>query len=310
MIQRATALKNFTDYLPTRPYCTNDVHLGQTVKGKEAALSYANIQPNTSGKVVWVSFDVDHSDGATAWSRLSAPPPTLSIENPANGHAHLLYALKAPVPRTDAARIKPVLYLAACQEGLRRQLGADPGYSGHLCKNPLHSRWNTQSYAGTYELGDFQEWFDIPKPADMKKRVRDPDYAGLGRNCELYERLRVESYRLVRKFWLPGGFEHFKEATRIRADDLNAECFTEPLPLSEVKGLAASVARWVWKHFNPADFRAIQAKRGARKGATVRAALMPVVMRLIGEGKSQREVAAAVGVSAMSVNRWLAGAAD
>jgi hypothetical protein len=305
MNQRATALKNFTDYLPTRPYCTDDPRLGQTVRGKDHAISYANIQPNTSGKVVWISFDVDHNDGATAWHRLSAPPPTLSIENPVNGHAHLLYALQAPVPRTDAARIKPMLYLAACQEGLRRKLRADPGYSGHLCKNPTHAKWNTQSYAGTYDLGDFAEWFDVPKPADMKKRVHDPDYAGLGRNCELYERLRVEAYHLVRKFWLPGGFEPFNEATRNRAEDINAQCFAESLPLSEVKGLAASVSRWVWKHFNPADFRAIQAKRGARKGAEKRAELLPQVLRLIGEGRSQREVAAFVGVDHKTVSNWL-----
>jgi len=305
MNQRSNALQKFTDYLPTRPYCTNDPHLGQTVRGKDHAISYANIQPNTSGKVVWLSFDVDHADGATAWDRLGAPPPTLSIENPVNGHAHLLYALEAPVPRTDAARIKPVLYLAACQEGLRRKLGADPGYSGHLCKNPFSIRWNTQSFAGSYELGDFSEWVDIPKPADMKKRVRDPDYAGLGRNCELYERLRVESYRLVRKFWLPGGFEHFKDAVHLRADDLNAECFSEPLPLSEVKGLAASIARWVWKHFNPAEFRKIQSIRGALKGAANRAALLPVVLRLIGEGRSQREVAALVDVDHKTVSNWL-----
>lgn len=304
MNQRATALKNFTDYLPTRPYCTDNPTLGQTVRAKNIALSYANIQPNTHGKVVYLAFDVDKNDGATAFYRLNAPPPTLSIENPANGHAHLLYALETPVPRTDAAHIKPILYLAACQEGLRRKLGADPGYSGHLCKNPLHDRWNTQSYAGNYQLGDFAEWFDIPRPADMAKRVRDPDYAGLGRNCTLFEKLRVESYRMVRKFWLPGGFEPFKETMRVLGEDLNAQ-FAVPLPVSEVQGLAASIARWVWQHFNPAEFRAIQSKRGARKGATTRAALMPVVLRLIAEGKSQREVAAAVGVGVMTVNDWL-----
>jgi hypothetical protein len=305
MNQRSNALKNFTDYLPTRPYCTNDPHLGQTVRGKESALSFANIQPNTSGKVVWISFDVDHNDGATAWNRLSAPPPTLSIENPANGHAHLLYALQAPVPRTDAARIKPMLYLAACQEGLRRKLGADPGYSGHLVKNPLHSRWNTLSYAGTYELGDFAEWFDIPKPADMKKRVLDPDYAGLGRNCELFERLRPAAYQMVRKYWKPGGDEQFKQALHMLASDMDAELFHESLPVAEVKAIAASVSRWVYKHFNPAEFRAIQSKRGARKGAEKRAALLPVVLRLIGEGKSQREVAALVDVDHATVSRWL-----
>lgn len=305
MNQRATALKNFTDYLPTRPYCTNEPRLGQTRASKESALSFANIQPNTNGKVVWISFDVDHSDGATAFHRLSAPPPTLSIENPVNGHAHLLYALTAPVPRTDAARAKPLLYLAACQEGLRRKLGADPGYSGHLVKNPLHSKWNTQSYAGTYELGDFAEWFNIPKPDDMKKRVRDPDYAGLGRNCELFERLRPAAYQMVRKYWRPGGDEHFKDALRTFAEHMNVECFAEPLPLSEVKGIAAGIARWVYKNFNPDEFRAYQSRMGARKGAKKRAELMPVVLRMIGEGKSQREVAAAVGIGVMTVNDWL-----
>ena len=298
------AFQLFAECLPRRPYCTDDPHLGQTVRGRADALKFANIQPNTSGKVVWLAFDVDMGDGATAWDRLSAPPPTLAIENPANGHAHLLYALQAPVPRTEAARARPLLYLAAAQEGIRRKLGADPGYSGHLCKNPFSARWNTRQWAGAYSLAELSDWVDLPRIADMKKRVADPDYAGLGRNCELFERLRPLSYSLVRRFWLPGGFEPFRDALRTLADDLNAG-FAVPLPVAEVRAIAASCARWVWKNFDPATFRAIQAKRGARKGAAKREALMPEVLRLIGEGKSQREVAAAVGADQATVARWL-----
>ncbi len=305
MATHSTAQQFFIDSLPRRPYCTNDPHLGQTVRGTEAALKFSHIQPNTSGKVVWLAFDVDHPDGATAFHRMNAPPPTLSIENPLNGHAHLLYALEAPVPRTEAARAKPLFYLAAAQEGLRRKLTADPGYSGHLCKNPLHDRWVTHSFAGAYSLGELSDWIVLPSPDDMKKRVRDPDYAGLGRNCELYERLRPEAYRLWRKFAIPGGLEPFKEAVRMRADDLNAEHFTELLPMAEVKSLAASIARWVWSKFSHADFRKIQSVRGTRKGQARRDLLLPEVLRLIGEGRSQREVAAAVGVGVMTVNDWL-----
>lgn len=298
------ALKIFTDNLPRRPYCTNDPHHGQTVRGKDVALSFANIQPNTSGKVVWLSFDVDHTDGATSWDRLSAPPPTLAIENPANGHAHLLYALEAPVPRTELSRAKPLLYLAAAQEGIRRKLQADAGYSGHLCKNPLHPRWQTRQWAETYTLAEISDWVDLPRIADMKKVVGDPEYAGLGRNCELFEQLRQRAYRLVKRFWIPGGFEHYREAVRMLADDLNSG-FAIPLPLSEVRAISGSCARWIWKHFDSASFRAVQSVRGSRKGATKRESLMPVVLRLIGEGKSQREVAAAVGVGVMTVNDWL-----
>ena len=305
MTSQSTALQLFMETLPRRPYCTDNPRQGQTVRSKDTALGFSHIQPNTSGKVVWLAYDIDQPDGATAWHHRNAPPPTLSIANPANGHAHLLYALEAPVARTEAARAKPLRYLAAVQEGLRRKLMADPGYSGHLCKNPLHERWVTQSFAGAYGLGDLSEWFVLPSPQDVKRRVRDPDYAGLGRNCELFERLRKEVYGLVRQFWSPGGFEPFKEAVRMRADDLNAEHFKELLPRAEVKSLAVSIARWVWSRFNPADFRRIQAVKGSMKGKKTRDQLMPQVLLLIGQGKSQREVAAAVGVSAMAVNRWL-----
>ena len=305
MTTQSTALELFVETLPRRPYCTDNPRQGQTVRSKDTALGFSHIQPNTSGKVAWLAFGIDEPDGAMAWHHRNAPPPTLSIQNPANGHAHLLYAMEAPVARTEAARAKPLFYLAAVQEGLRRKLMADPGYSGHLCKNPLHERWGTQSWASTYSMGHLSEWIVLPSPDDMRKRVRDPDYAGLGRNCELFERLRPETYRLVRKFWVPGGFEPFKQAVRMRAGDLNTEHFKELLPRAEVKSLAASIARWVWSRFNPADFRRIQAVKGSMKGKKTRDQLMPQVLLLIGQGKSQREVAAAVGVSAMAVNRRL-----
>lgn len=259
MASQSTALQLFMDTLPSRPYCTDDPRLGQTVRSKERALQFSHIQPNTSGKVVWLAFDVDHTDGSTSWDRLSAPPPTLAIENPTNGHAHLLYALEAPVPRTELARAKPLLYLAAAQEGIRRKLQADPGYSGHLCKNPQHPKWNTRQWADPYSLTDLSEWVDLPRIADMKKRVSDPDYAGLGRNCELFERLRQEAYRLVRRFWIPSGFEHFKDALHLLAEDFNS-AFAIPLPIVEIKSLSASCARWIWQRFNPTEFRAVQSK--------------------------------------------------
>ena len=305
MISQSTALELFMETLPRRPYCTDNPRQGQTVRSKDTALGFSHIQPNTSGKVAWLAYDIDEPDGAMAWHHMNAPPPTLSIENPANGHAHLLYALESPVPRTEAAWPKPLRYLASVQEGLRRKLRADPGYSGHLCKNPLHERWQTQSWAGTYSMGLLSEWIVLPSPDDMKKRVRDPDYAGLGRNCKLFERLRAEAYGLVRQFWSPGGFERFKEAVRMRADDLNAKHFKELLPMAEVKSLATSVSRWIWARFTPAEFRRIQAVRGARKGQARRDLLLPEVLRLIGEGRSQREVAAAVGVGVMTVHDWL-----
>ncbi|WP_443612377.1 primase C-terminal domain-containing protein, partial [Acinetobacter pseudolwoffii] len=43
--------------------------------------------------------------------------------------------------------------------------------------------------------------------------------------------------------------------------------FEEPLPLSEVKATAKSIAKWVWQRFSYGDFSEIQSKRGAKGGA-------------------------------------------
>ena len=46
---------------------------------------------------------------------------------------------------------------------------------------------------------------------------------------------------------------------------LNAQ-FITPLPLSEVKAIAKSIANWTFKHFTPSKFRESQAKKGAKGG--------------------------------------------
>ena len=58
------------------------------------------------------------------------PPPTLTVSNPDNGHAHLFYGLTTPVGMSDAARDAPIRYAAAVQAALLVKLCADPGYAG------------------------------------------------------------------------------------------------------------------------------------------------------------------------------------
>jgi hypothetical protein len=241
---------------------------------------------------------------ADRWQDSCAAPPTLVVINPSNGHAHALYGLEQPIPRTDAARAKPLAYLAAIQEGMRRQLGADPGYSGYLVKTPGHTAWITESYGSFYSLGYLEEWCDLPRLADMRRTAANQDYAGLGRNCTLFEHMRKAAYNDVRSFWGSRDFDAFQAHMLAIAAGMNMQ-FNIPLPHSEVKGIARSVTRWVWKRFTPVEFRAIQARRGARKGQAKRDALLPKVLRLIGEGKSQREVAHIVGIGLMTVNDWL-----
>ena len=66
------------------------------------------------------------------------PAPHWIAINPENGNYHLGYLLAAPVARTNAARLKPLRYLAAIEHVLAKKLGADMGYVGLITKNPVH----------------------------------------------------------------------------------------------------------------------------------------------------------------------------
>lgn len=299
----AAVLDHFRDTAPRRAFCTDYPRDGQYMRPRSVALLHRHIQPNTSGLVRWLVFDIDRSDAAYRWQDVNACPPSLVMVNPANGHAHFAYALQAPVPRTEISRIRPLQYLSAIEEGTRRRLGADPGYSGGLIKTPGHPAWRTLSFGGVYSLSELAEWCDLPSPLEMRRMAANQDYAGLGRNCTLFEHVRKQAYQDVRKFWRPGGYEAFRDHCLVLAESLNR--FTQPLPQSEIRSIARSIAKWVWQRFNPAEFRAIQARRGSRKGASKRAELLPKVRDMAVRGFTQQVIADSLGISQKTVSNWL-----
>lgn len=298
------ALDLFRATAPRRAYCTDSPQQGQYINARDVALSYSHIQPNTSGLVRWLCFDVDQMDAAVRWQDKNAAPPTLVMVNPANGHAHYAYGLATPVPKTQLSRIRPLQYLAAIQEGTRRRLGADPGYSGSLIKTPGHPAWRTDSFAGVYGLSDLAEWCELPAPSELRRMAANEDYAGLGRNCTLFEHLRKQSYRLVRDYWRPGGYDDFALNILMIAEVLNVQ-FSNPLSYGEIKSIAKSVSNWTWQRFNPAEFRAIQSARGSRKGAAKREALLPKVRDMAERGLTQQVIADSLGIAQKTVSNWL-----
>lgn len=300
------ALSLFEQTAPARPFCSNDPRTeGQYRLRRCEAMQRRHIQPNAHRRVTWLCFDVDRPGAAYDWNGRNLPPPTFTIENPRNGHAHLAYALTNPIPRSDISRIKPLQYMAAVSEGIRAQVGADLGYSGGLMKTPGHPAWRTASYAGAYSLGELADWVTPVSPADLRKKARDSEYAGLGRNCLLFELLRTYAYTAWRRSHV-AGFEVFRAEVEVRAIELAAENSPrDPLPANEARAIARSVARWVWRRFSPSGFAAYQSAVGSRKGKDVRDEKLPEVLRLVGEGKSQREVATIVGVNHATISRWL-----
>lgn len=250
----------FMDRLPRRPWCSNNPKHGLIVRPAETALQHRHIQPNPPLALAWLIFDLDYQGAAFAWERAGLPPPTITVSNPDNGHAHLFYGLTTPVVKSDAARGAPLRYAASVEAAFLARLRADPGYTHRLAKNPLHPSWRSIWVNHLYDLGELAEYVTLPKRLPRRREI-----FGVGRNCTLFDESRVWSYQWVREYKRNGATpEQWREAVHGQATRMNT--FEIPLPLSEVKALAKSIAKWTWSTFSDARFSEIQAARGKLGG--------------------------------------------
>ena len=215
----------------------------------------------------WLGFDVDRIGAAIDWSDRNAPAPTLTITNPKNGHAHLLYALKTSIRTAPDGRMKPLRYAAAVENALRKKLEADAGYSGLICKNPNHGHWKIAVWQPElYTLDWLADFLDL-NAANDKEIVAD---YGLGRNCTLFDKTRKWAYRAIRQGW--PDYEHWLLACYERASAYNLQ-FLTPLKEKEVYAIAKSIAKWSFSRLSPEGFEhyvsrthtpAIQSVRGKK----------------------------------------------
>ncbi|MGP5239809.1 replication initiation protein [Pseudomonas helleri] len=278
-------VKLFEDYLPRRPYHTDDLISGLKINKKEKAKLARLIQPNGPTHRYWMVFDLDRTDAGMHWDTVGAPAPNLIARNPANGHAHLLYLLQTPVRTAMDGKTAPLRYAAAIEAGLRSRLGADRGYSGLICKNPINSHWIVHQWqADPYTLDDLADYIDLTPEKAKEKPIED---YGLGRNCMLFDQLRAWAYKAIRQGWPT--YEQWLNACLDRATGYNVN-FTTPLDISEVKHTAKSVAKWTHRNFNRGTFddyvarthtSEIQAIRG-RKGGLVGKGGRPAIITVNG----------------------------
>lgn len=263
-------------WLPLRPLASDDLRQGIYRMSRASALGVRYIEANPEAISNLLIVDIDHSDAVlrALWGHKDWLPNAV-IENPENGHAHAVWALHSPIPRTEYAHRKPLAYAAAVTEGLRRSVDGDKGYSGLMTKNPTHDAWNASWHTDhLYSLnelsGHLTEAGHMPPPSWKRTRRRNP--AGLGRNCALFESARTWAYREVRHHW--GNPSGLAAAIEFETHALNRE-FSEPLPESEVRAVASSITRWlltrsrIWRDgpaVYEATFTTIQSARGTKSG--------------------------------------------
>ncbi len=268
MVKPALQAAAFVERLPRRPYCTDDPAQGLLIRPQATALAYRHIQHNPPPHVACLVFDVDSPDGYEAWKEAGLPAPNWITFNVLNGHAHYGYYLAAPVARACAAKQKPLRYLAAIEHVLAKRLGADMGYAGLITKNPVHGDWWTiWHHSEPFSLDYLAEFCPDADLAAYNRRSRK-EVGGLGRNVTVFDNVREWAYSAVRQFWRPNGYEAWADAVRMACESANAFGREQggPLPHSEIKATAKSIARWVWNRFTPAGFSQVQAHRGAKGG--------------------------------------------
>ena len=127
ILQKEYSRSDFINQIISKPFCTDDFNRDGIYRAnKRQALNKVYIEHNNDSFINSIVFDIDTETAAIAWQDANIPIPNFITQNPANGHAHLFYALSSPVCITENARRKPQKLLKGVIEGLTERLGANP----------------------------------------------------------------------------------------------------------------------------------------------------------------------------------------
>ena len=262
ILQKEYSRSDFINQIISRPFCTDDFKRDGIYRtNKRRALNSVYIEHNNDSFINSIVFDIDSDTAAIAWQDANIPKPNFITQNPANGHAHLFYALSSPVCITENARRKPQKLLKGVIEGLTERLGADPCYTGKITKNPLNPRWRTfWNEQPRIELNYLCEFIDTNKR--VKKEVRKSIVAE-GRNTALFDNLRFYAYSIIFKYQKNDDFCGFMSALEEEAENIN-DSFEDQLGFKEINHTIRSISSWVWGTFDSDTFSEIQSNRAKK----------------------------------------------
>ena len=267
------------------------------------------IQHNQPCLVTSLVFDIDRPDAFFAWFDANLPKPNWIAKNKQNCHAHVGYMLSAPVCTSHRAKQNILEYLAKIEQAYTLALGADRGYSGLITKNPCHTAWENHIFdVEPYELNYLADFVEL---TELKTDLQE--VSGLGRNCMMFDTVRFWAYKAIREH-LSVGFDRWYAEVLEQAKNVNG-AFLQPLPYSEVKATAKSVARWVWRNHAAAHAKFIerQAAKGRKgdssHGGKARSAqysdMRQEALKMHLMGKSIKEISEYLSVHRNSVSKWI-----
>ena len=303
----STELQNL---LPKKPFCTNCfTKEGVQIRSRHIAVQKRYIQMNPPAKQSFLTLDLDYAGAAMAASDESLPQPTFTVINRENKHAHVIYMLRTPIITSFRGRQKPMRYLEAIEQAYTARLDADNNYVGLISKNPWCEKYWDVFYNGNlaYDLDELAEAVDLPRLCTKKTKTQTNPK---GRNCTLFDNLRLWAYRAIADYWRPNGESMWFDAVIAKVHELNN--FENQLGHREVIATARSVWRWTWRNMTPQSRKELNARThtpdqqrariGKRwEGNDEKKAL---AMIQLAQGRDKLEIAVEFKVSERTIQRW------
>ena len=296
-----------------RPFCANeDNHILGRFDSEYAYANFPKLELNPPHAYAAIILDVDHPSDEGWPSGTPAPAPSWLIVNTRPrtatrraGGIHCVYALEIPVARHDEAHTAPLSYLAHVADRLAHHLGADPGYTGLITRNPINPGPECYTHWGRmfpYTLGELDKV--LPKSKPPSRRQTD-----IGRNCDLFMSMVSEVFRpgwagiLGAQGWSEAWLDH------VRIQNVAMFASEDLLPDSECRSIAKSCHRYWILQYSASRFsdlqRARMGKRWHGKYSYNFDRQATDVRQLKGWGLKQVTIAAVVGLSPGRVSQIL-----
>ena len=258
-----------------RPYCAGeDSHILGRFDSEYAYATFPKLQLQPPHAYAAIILDCDSDSiehlevpGKSWWGGAPTPTPSWMVinERPLTatrraGGIHCVYALEVPVARHNAAHTLPLAYLAHIADRLSYHMGADPGYTGLITRNPVNPGPECFTHWGRmfpYTIGELDKV--LPKGKPPSRRLTE-----IGRNMDLFHAMISEVFR---PRWAPVlGTQGWSKAWLDHVRALNLSMFSpEGLPDSECRSIAKSCFHYWTLQYNPGRFRDIQRQRMGKR---------------------------------------------
>lgn len=202
------------------------------------------------------------------WSNLGLPEPSFIVRDTMldpreydfnwdwwckqiakRGKCHCIYLLKKPVYRNREDKTAEIYY-DAVKRLLIEKFAADTGYVGMIIKNPFNiidyeTIFNSSEELKLFELKELADAIQLPKRTNKDKAKIKARYEG--RNVSIFDAVREEFYEKLNKFSKSIELENSILERCIELSYYVTNEYGEPLPFSEIKSIAKSIAKYCWK---------------------------------------------------------------